>query len=107
MTRNWKIQSSPCRVLHMPGPVELLLIAILVLAITFFSFAIKKGWYNNIFVIVVSLLGILSVVMGVINLVDDSTENNVAGGLQVFVGLLVLLFSGYLQKKLAASREEE
>jgi hypothetical protein len=91
----------------MPGPVELLLIAILVLLITFFSFAIKRGWYNYIFVVVVTLLGILSVVMGVINLLDDSTENNVAGGLQVFVGLLVLLFSGYLQKKLASMQEEE
>jgi len=47
------------------------------------------------------------VAMGVINLLDDSTENNVAGGLQVFVGLLVLLFSGYLQKKLASMQEEE
>ena len=69
----------------MPGPVELLLIAILVLLITFFSFAIKRGWYKYRFVVVVTLLVILSVVMGVINLVDDSTEINVAGGLQVFV----------------------
>ena len=91
----------------MPGPVELLLIAILIVTIVFISFAIKRGWYNHIFVIVITLLGILAVVMGVINLVDDSTENNVAGGLQVFVGLLVLLFSGYLQKKLSANREEE
>ena len=91
----------------MPGPVELLLIAILIVTIVFISFAIKRGWYNHIFVIVITLLGILAVVMGAINLVDDLTENNVAGGLQVFVGLLVLLFSGYLQKKLAASREEE
>ena len=91
----------------MPGPVELLLIAILIVTIIFISFAIKRGWYNYIFVIVITLLGILAVVMGAINLVDDLTENNVAGGLQVFVGLLVLLFSGYLQKKLAANREDE
>ncbi|MFP6737969.1 MAG: hypothetical protein VCD34_04430, partial [Planctomycetota bacterium] len=85
----------------MPGPVELLLIAILVLAIGFFSFAIKRGWYTHVFVIVVTLLGILALVLGVIKLVDETTENNIAGGLQVFVGLVVLLFAGYLQKKLA------
>ena len=91
----------------MPGGVELLLIAILALVIVFFTLAIKRGWYNQVFVVVVTLLGILSVALGVIKLIDDVEENNIAGGLQVFVGLLALLFSGYLQKKLAASREEE
>ena len=91
----------------MPGGVELLLIAIPALVIVFFTFAIKRGWYNQVFVVVVTLLGLLSVALGVIKFIDDVEENNISGGLQVFVGLLVLLFSGYLQKKLAASREEE
>lgn len=73
--------------------------------IGFFSFAIKRGWYTHVFVVVVTLLGILAVVLGVIKLVDETTENNIAGGLQVFVGLVVLLFAGYLQKKLAANQQ--
>ena len=89
----------------MPGGVELLLIAILALVIVFFTFAIKRGWYTHVFVVVVTLLGILAVVLGVIKLVDETTENNIAGGLQVFVGLVVLLFAGYLQKKLAANQQ--
>ena len=88
----------------MPGGVELLLIAILALVIVFFTFAIKRGWYNQVFVVVVTLLGLLSVALGVIKLIDEVEENNISGGLQVFVGLLVLLFSGYLQKKLAADK---
>ena len=91
----------------MPGPVELLLIAILMVTIVFISFAIKRGWYNQVFVVVVTLLGLLSVVLGVIKLLDDVEENNISGGLQVFVGLLMLLFSGYLQKKLAADKGEK
>jgi len=91
----------------MPGGVELLLITILALVIVFFTVAIKRGWYNKVFVVVVTLLGILSVVLGVINLLDEVKENNISGGLQVFVGLLVLLFSGYLQKKLAADKGEK
>ncbi|MFP6737345.1 MAG: hypothetical protein VCD34_01260 [Planctomycetota bacterium] len=91
----------------MPGGVELLLITILALVIVFFTFAIKRGWYNQVFVVVVTLLGLLSVALGVIKLIDDVEENNIAGGLQVFVGLLMLLFSGYLQKKLAADKGEK
>ena len=91
----------------MPGGVELLLITILALVIVFFSFAVKRGWYNQVFVVVVTLLGLLSVVLGVIKLLDDVEENNISGGLQVFVGLLMLLFSGYLQKKLAADKGEK
>ena len=77
------------------------------LVIVFFTFAIKRGWYNQVFVVVVTLLGLLSVALGVIKLIDDVDENNIAGGLQVFVGLLMLLFSGYLQKKLAADKGEK
>ena len=91
----------------MPGGVELLLIAILALVIVFFTFAMKRGWYNQVFVVVVTLLGLLSVALGVIKLIDDVDENNIAGGLQVFVGLLMLLFSGYLQKKLVANKGEK
>ena len=91
----------------MPGGVELLLITILALVSGFFTVAIKRGWYNKVFVVVVTLLGILSVVLGVINLLDEVKENNISGGLQVFVGLLMLLFSGYLQKKLAADKGEK
>ena len=91
----------------LPGGVELLLITILALVIVFFAFAIKRGWYNQVFVVVVTLLGLLPVVLGVIKLLDDVEENNISGGLQVFVGLLMLLFSGYLQKKLAADKGEK
>ena len=107
MGRDREIPSETLEAIHMPGPTELLLIAILIGLLTFFSFAIKRGWYNYLFVIVVTLLGIFSLVLGVIKLADDSTENDVAGGLQIFVGLLVLLFAGYLQKKLAAGRQED
>ncbi len=55
----------------MPGGVELLLIAILALVIVFFTFAIKRGWYNQVFVVLVTLLGLLSVALGVIKLIDD------------------------------------